>query len=108
MRSLRPVLTFCALLLPVSALAQQIDLTPEHPAAAVLAGIVVADDAGQWQIQIGQQARDAAVAIAEIAHQQQSVGLDPLQHAVIAQVPLVVQIAGDGEVQIAQSPGYLG
>ena len=75
-------------------------------AAGIAASVVIAGNAGQRQLQLGKQARYAGQAIAEVANQQQRIGPQPLQKVVIDPVPLVVEIAGDGEVEVGQA-GWL-
>lgn len=81
---------------------QQLQLMPQGATAAVLARIVVAEHAGHRQLKGGEQFGDTTFAVAEITHQEQGIRTDPIQHVVVAAVPLIVQIPGDGDVQLSQ------
>ena len=81
---------------------QQGDLALEPAPTGIPTGVVVAEDAGHRQIQLGQQSGDPAPAVAEIPHQQQRVGGDRLQEALVAGIPLIVKVAGDGDPQLCQ------
>ncbi len=79
--------------------AQQIELALQGAATAIPARVVVAEDAGQGQVQGRKALGDAGLAVAQIPHHQQGIGLEQPQHLLIAGVPLAVQITGDGETQ---------
>jgi len=64
-------------------LPEQFQLLPEPLAAAVLAGVMVADDAGDRQLQLRQQIGDAAVAIAEITDKKQGIRPDQIQQQMV-------------------------
>lgn len=68
----------------------------------ITAGVVVAQHAGHGQIQLAQQSRNPGPAVAEIAHHQQGIRADLLQNRMVAVIPLIVEVTGDGDLQHAQ------
>ena len=68
------------------------------------ASIVVAQDTGQRQFQLPQQIGNAAATLTEITHQQQGVGPDRRQQAMVRSIPLVVEVTGDGNLQLGHRP----
>jgi len=82
---------------------QQIQLPSKGAAAWIAAGVVVAEDAGERQIQLRQARRDTGLAIAEVTHHQQRIGCKLLEELLINAVPLPMQISGDGDAELCQT-----
>ena len=68
-------------------------------ATGIASGIVVAQHTSHRQLQLPQQPRQAHIAIGQIAHHQQGIGLEDLQQRGIGLVPLTVEISSDGKSQ---------
>jgi hypothetical protein len=59
---------------------------------------MVAEHTGHRQGQLGQGAGNAHVAVAEVAHHEQAIGSQPPQQLLVASIPLIVEIPGDGQL----------
>jgi hypothetical protein len=80
------------------AIPQQPQLAAETFPGGIVAGIMVTEHAGHRQRQLGQGAGNAHVAVAEVAHHEQAIGSQPPQQLLIAPIPLIVKIPGDGQL----------
>jgi len=81
-------------------LSKPIQLAAQAGATGVAAGIVVAEHTGHRQRHLAQQSRNAATPIAEVPHQQQGIGPQLREQGMVAVVPLIVEISGDGDLQL--------
>lgn len=88
-------------------LPEPVDLALQLAAAVILAGVVVAEDAGHRQGQVGKAGRDALLAIAEIAHNQQRIGSELGEQGHVTSVPLPVQIPGNGKTYVGRDDDSL-
>ncbi len=84
-------------------LPQQLQLLAQPLTTAIFAGVVVAGDAGDREFQLREQGGNTAVAIAEIADEQQGIGPDQIQQQMVGGIPLVMEVAGDGDVEVCQA-----
>jgi hypothetical protein len=80
-------------------LPQPRELAAQGEATGIAPGVVVAEDAGQGQIEARQALGNGGLPVAEITHHQQGVGLEPAEQVLVVVIPLAVQVAGDGEAQ---------
>ena len=84
-------------------LPQQLQLLAQPLATAVFTGVVVTGDAGDGELQLVQQGGNAGVTIAEIADEQQGIRPDQIQQQMVGGIPLVMEVAGDGDVEVCQA-----
>jgi hypothetical protein len=82
------------------AIAEGRQLALQGATAGITAGVVVAEHAGQRQLQPRQPGRNLLLAVAEIAHHQERIGSNQLKQAFIGGIPLAVEISGDGNAEI--------
>ena len=87
-------------------LPQQIDLVLQGAPRRVLAGVVVAKDAGHRHGQLAQQGRNPLLTITEVAHHEQRIGGQAVQQGVVAVVPSTVQVSGNGNAERFPPAGY--
>ncbi len=81
-------------------LTEAVQLALQPIATGIPAGVMVAQHTGKGQFQLPQQKGNAAATLAEITDQQQGVGADGRQQAVVRTIPLVVEVTGDGDLQL--------
>ena len=72
---------------------EAIDLALQGAAAVITAGVVIAEHTGGGDRKPAQQGGDARSAVAEVAHQQQGIGAEPLEQSSIALIPGAMRIA---------------
>ena len=85
---------------------QQVNLTLKGAAGVVFAGVVVTQNAGHGQGQLAQQGWDALLAVAEVTHHEQGIGLQQLQQGMVAVVPGPMQVTGNGDAERFHPAGY--
>lgn len=79
-----------------------LDLTLQLRSGGILAGVVVAEHAGHRQGELLEQKRDPSAPLAQITHQQQGIRPEAIQKLVVRFVPEVVEVSGDGDLQLGQ------
>ena len=85
---------------------QQVNLALKGAAGVVLAGVVVTQNAGHGQGQLAQEGWDALLAVAEVTHHEQGIGLQQLQQGMVAVVPGPMQVTGNGDAERFHPAGY--
>ena len=85
---------------------QQVNLALKGPAGVVFAGVVVTQNAGHGQGQLAQEGWDALLAVAEVTHHEQGIGLQQLQQGMVAVVPGPMQVTGNGDAERFHPAGY--
>ena len=85
---------------------QQVNLALKGAAGVVLAGVVIAQNAGHGQGQLAQEGWDALLAVAEVTHHEQGIGLQQLQQGMVAVVPGPMQVTGNGDAERFHPAGY--
>jgi len=85
---------------------QQVDLALKGAAGVVLAGVVVTQNAGHGEGQLAQEGWDALLAVAEVTHNEQGIGLQQLQQGMVAVVPGPMQVTGNGDAERFHPAGY--
>ena len=81
---------------------EQVELVTQTAATGIPAGVMVAQHTGQGKAKLPEQTGDARLAVAQVTHHQQGIRADGLQHGMVAVIPLVVEVTGDGDLQHAQ------
>ena len=85
---------------------QQVNLALKGAAGVVFAGVVVTQNAGHGQGQLAQEGWDALLAVAEVTHHEQGIGLQQLQQGMVAVVPGPMQVTGNGDAERFHPAGY--
>ena len=76
---------------------QGLHLALQRATGGILAGVVVAEDAGHRQGQLAQHGGNALLTIAEVANHQQGIRLEGVQQGMVTVVPGAMQIPSDGD-----------
>ena len=85
---------------------QQVNLALKGAAGVVLAGVVVTQNTGHGEGQLAQEGWDALLAVAEVTHHEQGIGLQQLQQGMVAVVPGPMQVTGNGDAERFHPAGY--